>query len=278
MIGLKSISALPAIQFDGLYRVLGCLPETNESRSRFPVFGSQMAAPLDPSQWQEIDLEWYAAPTLDQKMTSACVSFCCTSGMHMAYLQSGRPLVEFHPFFVYGLINGGRDAGAMISDGLMALKNYGICQKDEMPPNVMFQQQFPKQAFENAKRFRLGQAYQCPTFESICSAISLGFMCPLGIFVGNNFSQVDAQGVAPLPAGNGGGGHCILGMGLKKSTRFGWLIKIKNSWGSKYGINGYAYIHKGHFQRMQPDAFAIQSVIDDPQDNTPVDEVPVANQ
>ena len=32
-------------------------------------------------------------------------------------------------------------------------------------------------------------------------------------------------------------------------------------------MNGFSYIHKGHFQIMQPDAFAVQSVIDAVQDN-----------
>jgi hypothetical protein len=275
MIGKLSISHLPAILFDGVYRVLACIPETEESKAAFPVFGSQMATQLDPSQWQEIDMSWYNPPIWDQGMTSSCVGQGCTAGMQVCYMQSGRPLVEFNPYFCYGLINGGRDQGAMISDGLKALQQYGTCQKDALPNGVMFKNQFPQTAYENAKRFKLAQAYRCPDFNSICSAITLGFVTPLGIWVGDNFSQVDSQGVAPVPAG-GGGGHCILGVGLKKSARYGWMIKIQNSWGKRFGVNGYAYIHKGHFQRMQPDAFAIQSVIDDPQDNTPADEVPVA--
>jgi C1A family cysteine protease len=139
----------------------------------------------------------------------------------------------------------------------------------------MFQNQFPQKAFENAKRFKLVQAFKCGSFEDICSAITLGFVCPLGIYVDQNFSRIDSDGVAGVPSGMNGGGHCILGMGLKKSSRYGWVIKIQNSWGGNFGRNGYAYIHKAHFQKMNPDAFAIQSIIDDPQDSTPIDEVPV---
>ena len=275
MIGKFSISNLPAVLFDGVYRVLACIPETEESKARFPKFGAFNAAPLDPSTWREIDFSWYNPPVLDQGMTSSCVGHCAADGMHMSYLQSGRQLVQFSPFFTYGLINGGRDAGAMISDALMALKQYGICPKDDLPPGVMFQNQFPQKAFDNAKRFKLSQAYQCPNFETICAAISVGFPVSLGIFVGNNFSNVDANGVCPLPSGQGGGGHCILGCGIKKSAQYGWLIKIMNSWGPRFGNKGYAYIHKGHFSRMQPDAFAFQSVIDDPQDSGD-NQVPVA--
>lgn len=275
-IGKLSISNLPAVLFDGFYRVLACIPETEASVAAFPRFGAfRTAGPLDPSQWMEIDLTWYKNPIWDQAMTSSCVGQGTTAGMQICYMQSGRPLTEFNPYFCYGLINGGRDAGAMISDGLKALMQYGTCPKNDLPAGVMFQNQFPQQAFVNAKRFRLAQAYKCSNFEEICSAITLGFVCPLGIYVDQNFSRVDSEGVAGTPTGMQGGGHCILGMGLKKSSRYGWMIKIQNSWGTRFGVNGHAYIHKGHFQRMNPDAFAIQSVMDDPQDVTPIDEVPV---
>lgn len=274
-IGKLSISHLPSVNFDGTYYVLACLPETEESVKDFPKFGARLAAALDPSQWMEIDLQWYKNPMWDQRMTSSCVGQGITAGMQICYMQSGRSLIEFNPYFAYGLINGGRDAGAMISDGLKALMRYGTCLKNDLEPGIMFQHQFPQKAFENAKRFRLVQAFKCNNFEDICSAITLGFVCPLGIYVDQNFSRLDNEGVAGTPSGGQGGGHCILGMGLKKSSRYGWCIKIQNSWDTRYGINGYAYIHKGHFQKMNPDAFAIQSIIDDPQDNTPIDEVPV---
>ncbi len=274
MIGKLSISNLPAIKFDGIYRVLGCIPSSPESLVGIPLFANRFAAALDPSQWQEIDLSWHKPPILDQGASSSCVGQAACAGMEVCYMQSGRPLVEFNPYFVYGLINNGRDAGAMISDSLKAMIQYGICQKENLPNGVMFKNQFPQTAYTNATRFKLAQAYRCPTFNDICSALSLGFVTPLGIMVGNNFPQLDSEGVCPLPAG-GGGGHAILGVGLKKSQRYGWLIKIMNSWSSRFGMNGYAYIHKGHFQSMMPDAFAIQAVIDDPQDNSPADEVPV---
>jgi hypothetical protein len=277
-IGNFSISNLPAVKFDGVYRVLACIPSSEESLADFPKFSANRGfnAALDPSLWKEIDLQWYGNPIWDQLMSSSCVGQSTTAGMQMCYMQSGRSLQEFNPYFVYGLINGGRDAGAMISHALTALKQYGTCLKDDIPRGAMFKNQFPQKAFENAKRFRLSMAFRCDDFEDCCAAITLGFVCPLGILVGDNFPNLDSQAVAPLPRG-GGGGHALLGIGLKKSSRYGWLIKLQNSWGRRFGINGYCYIHKGHFQHMRPDAFAIQAIIDDPLDNTPNDEVPIVN-
>lgn len=256
----SSISNLPSIKVDGIYRVLGCIFSTPASLVGFTPLRAIRSFNLDPSQWKEVDYQWYKNPINDQGSTSSCVGQGCSAGMHIAYQQSGRSFVEFNPYFLYGLVNGGRDAGAMISDALNALKEYGICEKNEIRPGMMYKNQFPAAAFENAKKYKLLQAFRCETFEEICTAITMGFSCPLGIFVDENFSRLDGQGVCGVPNSTRGGGHCILGMGLKKSSRYGWLIKIQNSWG-RWGMKGYGYIHKGHFSRMHPDAFAIQSII-----------------
>jgi len=230
-IGKLSINDFPSIKFDGFYRVLACIPETVESKLGFSKFGMMMAAPLDPSQWREIDLQWYNNPIWNQGQTSSCASQSSNAGMQLCYMQSGRPLVEFNPYFTYGLVNNGRDSGSMISDCLQALLQTGACPKNDLPSGIMFKNQFPDTAYKASSRFKLAQAYRCDTFEEICAAITLGFVCPLGIFVDETFPRIDSQGVSPVPQTSRGGGHAILGIGLKKSSRYGWLIKIQNSWG-----------------------------------------------
>lgn len=269
-----SNTTLPGVWFDGCYRVLACTPETPESVAAFPSFGSAFmgAGPVEP---QEIDLTWYGTDILNQLATSSCMGHAVGTGLEYGWMQGGRPKKNFNPYFTYGLCNGGRDQGSMISDGLKVSMQYGICEREALPRGVMYQNQFPRSAFDNASRFKLAQAFRCDTFEDILRAISLGFPVPLGIMVGNNFPNLDSDGVAPLPGG-GGGGHAILGVGTKKHRRYGWLVKIQNSWGKNFGMNGFAYLHAGHFRYMRPDAFAIQSMADDPQDSTPADEVPVA--
>ena len=107
----------------------------------------------------------------------------------------------------------------------------------------------------------LVKAYRCENFDDICSAIALGFTVPLGIMVDASFPNLDGEGVSPLPASKGGG-HAILGVGLKRSDRFGWLVKIQNSWGRTFGLNGYCYLRREHFRKINPDAFAIQCMSD----------------
>lgn len=266
-----SQSNLPAVYHNGVWFVLGYIPSTPDKLAAFPTW-SDANHTLPQSEWREIDLDIYDLPVKNQGSTSSCVGHGATSGMEMCVRQSGRPQETMSPYFTYAQINGDRDQGAMISDALTSLMKTGACPIGLAPRGAMYKQQFPSSCFEAAKGWRLLKAFRCDSFEEIASAITLGFPVPLGIMVGQNFGQLDSDGVAPLPGG-GGGGHCILGVGLKKLRR-GWVIKIHNSWGVSWGMNGRAFITPNHFRYMQPDAFAIQSVSDDPGDNTPDDEVP----
>lgn len=267
MIGPFSISNLPSVKFDGVYRVLGCIPSDNNHD--LPNFGEYMAVGATTHELREIDISWQSGNILDQKSTSSCVAQACANGMEIVWKQVGNTPQTFNPYFTYALINKGRDAGAMISDGLMALKQFGACPEGVLPNNLIFKNQLSQEAYNAAARFKLLKAYKCVDFDEVCQAINLGFSCPLGILVGRNFHQLDQEGVSPLPNG-GGGGHALLGVGLKLSQRYGWLIKVENSWGKNFGRNGFCYLRREHFQYMPTDAFAIVYPSENPQNNTPV--------
>jgi len=261
-INYLSISNLPAIYLDGLYRVLGCVPSSPESKAEFPSFAAEHRSAIAGLQWREIDLSHYNPTIENQGTSSSCVGWGCGSGMEVSWMQMGRQKKEFSAWFLYGLINNGRDRGAMISDALRSLMSVGICPKEDVAPGLMYKHQFSQRAFESAKSYKLLKAFRCDSFDEICAALSLGFTVPLGIMVGSNFPSIDGNGIAPLP-GRGGGGHCILGCGLK-NLNGEWLVKIFNSWGKNFGMNGYCYLRREHFSRINPDAFAIQ-LMSDPQ-------------
>lgn len=267
-----SVNTLPSVEFEGRYYVLGCLAA--KPMCGLPEFEAANQV-LPESEWREIDLSHYGVPILDQAMTSSCVGHAADSAVEIAWAQAGKPLKRFSPYFIYGNINGGRDQGAIISDAMESLLADGVAPLETMPRGVMYRNQFPTAAVMAAKRFRATKAWVCRTWEAICTSITLGRPTPLGILVGQNFPNLDSDGVAPLPNG-GGGGHAILGLGLRRHPRRGWQIKIQNSWSARFGMGGFCYITRNHFQYMMIDAFSLVATMDDPMDDTPVDEVPVA--
>lgn len=261
----------PSIYFDGYYRVLSHTPSPIND---LPLFGDNFATAA-PFQLQDIDLSWESHRILNQKNTSSCVAHATATGMEILYKQRQNVEKNFNPFFTYALINGGRDNGSYISDAMDAVMKYGICEVGAFPSDrVYYKNSLNKSAYENALRFKLDKAYKCTSFDQICQAINLGFVVNIGIYVGDNFVNVDSEGIAPLPRG-GGGGHSMLACGIKHHAKYGWLVKVQNSWGSNFGNNGYCYLRKEAFNGRDLDCFAFQGVLDDPKDTNTADDVPV---
>lgn len=264
--------SFPSIYFDGYYRVLShTLSPEDDGLPHFSSSGLGFSGSL-----RDIDMSWQGHRILNQKNTSSCVAHATVAGMEILYKQRQDMTKDFNPFFHYALINGGEDEGAYISDSLKIMQQYGICELSAFPSDkVYYKSSLTKSAYDNALRYKLDKAYRCTTFEEVCSALNLGFVVNIGIMVGSNFTRVDSEGMAPLPNG-GGGGHSMLACGLKYHNKWGWTVKLQNSWGANFGQNGYCYVRKEHFTYYSRlDCFAFQGVIDDPKDPVPQDDVPI---
>jgi hypothetical protein len=259
------VNQLPYVIHNGVRRVLACLPPV--AKCGLPKFSDKNAG-LTKAQWQEIDLSHFVFSIFDQGQTSSCVGQGTTKGIEVCINQTQSEKIGLNPYFTYGLVNGGHDKGAVISQALQALKKYGTCSQDAAPMHLLFPNQLSQVEYANAIKHKIVEAYQCVTFDDICAALSKGFPVPFGIYVGNNFDQVDRDLICPLPDG-GGGGHCMLALGLKNHPRWGWIIKLVNSWGITFGDKGFAYIRQAHFDR-RVDAFAIEAITPDSNNEPPI--------
>jgi C1A family cysteine protease len=264
------MSDLPSIEFDGIYRVLGCLPNTQ--KNVYPKLSASFRGAAS-FPIQEIDFSWFKNRIMNQGATNSCVGHGSIAAMETSYKQAGNVATEFSPYFTYAQINNGYDDGANIIAALKSLENIGAAPLADIPKGAMYKKQMPKQAYEDAARFKLTKAFECESFEDILQALVLGFPVVFGIDVGNNFSSVDANGVPPIRF-RSAGGHCMCAVGIKKNPTYGWTIRTQNSWGTNFGINGYCYLTKDHFANNDYGAFAVQSIMDDPLDKDPSDDVP----
>lgn len=251
---------LPYVESDGVPRVLACLPPRPGSGGLPKWSASQPTLPR--SQWRAVSYARPDLPVLDQGPYGSCVGHGACSGFTLAWLLGGGTFHRLSSCFLYGLINGGRDAGAVVSDAMTTLEATGICLEDEVPEGMIYRSRFPVSAFDTARRFRLSMAYHCRTFDEIGSALQLGFIPVYGIQVGPDFGQLDEEGVAPV---GGRGGHCLFGRGMKLSRQGEWLIETQNSWGERFGLHGACYLREAHFGD-DCDAFAIQATCEDPQE------------
>jgi len=250
------------------YRVLGCLPPEPKLLGAAQRYGDSY--PL-VTELDERDYEFYGSPKRDQKNHGSCAGQAGVCALDITLRMIGEQPPVLSATMPYALANGGRDEGSSMSMILKILIQVGTCLDSTMPWNKIYKHQIPPKAYEEAKLYRVRQAYLCRSYEELCSAICQGFPVSLGIMVGDNLGELDSEGICPLPR-RVLGGHAMCGIGLKKSTRTGeWLIKVQNSWTSRWGINGCAYIRKAHFGHIM-DGYAVvyPQELRDPRDAPPV--------
>ena len=255
---------------DGVHRVLGVLPP-HEMTVAIPRF-AEVYGVLPASEWRPLSMRHYGVPISDQGSSSACGGFSSSTCLNIAWGASGQLSEMFSPWWLYSLANGGRDEGVILSDIFRAIQSQGAAPSKVVPAGAMFPSQMPNATREVAKKYKFRLTY-CKTWEEICTALTLAKPVVVGILVGRNFGQLDSEGVSPLPD-RVIGGHALARDGLRKSSRYGWVLDGPNSWGTRFGVNGYCALHKGHFE-ARVDAFAVEAALDNP-DTDPTDPPPVA--
>lgn len=242
---------------------LGCLPRQAAVGALFPTLDSNPETPLIPrAQWASLDFSHFVPKILDQDGIGACNAFAAVQAFHVIRKQAGLPFVELSAGNLYGQINGGVDRGSLLGDAVKALKDTGACKAATIGQLDWRPNRWPRNWQEEAKRFRILEAYDCPSFDHIASAILYGFPVDFGIFVGTRFQPDQRSGWLPDYVG-GGGGHAMCGVGLAYDDRRGWGIITANSWGERWGKDGFCIVPESYFRRSAfTDAWAVRGVID----------------
>jgi hypothetical protein len=260
-------SGLPMHDDGQQWRVLGCLPATRE----FGLPGFAEAFPVLPeNSWEETAVDISQIPVFNQGQHGSCTGHGSVTAFTFSWLLSGQPLYVFSPTSVYARINGGKDQGAMVGDALKALQQYGTCFMEQFGEDKIYTTQMQQDAMQTATRFRVNEAYKINSWEEMCTALTMGLVVVSGLAVGQNFSNLDSNGVCPIPD-RVIGGHCLAHYGLKK-VGGAWVAATRNSWGTTWGMNGNCFIQKGIYDPrfgFPFDAFAIGGVLSDPQGNEP---------
>jgi hypothetical protein len=260
------------LDHDGVPRILGRLTPRPDLGRMKSWRATQTMIPRD--QWEDRDYSRFDAPILDQGQTGSCVGHASASALARAWMKMGHPARRFSACYIYGKINGGRDQGAVVSDAMNELLRGGACLEETVPEGMIYERRFPPGADAEAAKYRADDCYHLGTFDEIGSAIMMGDDVVFGILVGNQFSNLNAEGIPPV---GGNGGHALHGCGLVRLKDGAWGVKTQNSWRKDWGMDGYCILIEKHFTYGQNfmgglDAFAIRSTRDAPDDadNPPV--------
>lgn len=204
-----------------------------------------------------------------------CASQATAGGMEVARLANGKTYRKLSAVFMYAQVNGGVDQGSRISDMIACAKSMGTCLYELGPDDGRFRKnQFSSDAYKQASRFRVLDAFRVRTFEEMCSALSLGRPVVSGFACGANFTKGNwgDNEVAPLPD-QLVGGHAVLHVGIKIVNGVP-LIETVNSWAG-WNRDGCTWMRREHWDAKYGfpfEAYAIVNMMDDPQDTS--DDIP----
>jgi len=210
-------------------------------------------------RWQAISLRHYVDYVLDQNGYNSCVGAAGVAAVMAARRQLGLSPIELSIGSLYGQINGGVDRGCELHASVMALKTIGCCPVDVIQHCNWQQKYWPKGWKKIAKQYRIVEAYDCQTFDEIASALQCGYVVCYGIFIPSSFMDVKSDGIVPSRVRYKDiiGAHAMLAIGMKKIRRR-WYLETQNSWGVKWGNNGFCYIPESYLDVPQVDAWALR--------------------
>jgi len=174
--------------------------------------------------------------TKNQSMMSACCGYAYALALEKARILFGLIWVKLSGDYIYSLINGGRDAGAMLDDGAKASEEQGIAPEELVK---QWEYRFSKmsQAARNAaKNFRAFEAYRVDSDEGLASGLANGFIGVIATeFDQGRMASLDSDGISA--SSNGGGNHAE-NVDDVTIMRGKYVYDVHNSHSNRFGQNG----------------------------------------
>lgn len=245
-------------------RAMGNLPPPeNKTRAVFAKFGSAPNVPLIPrDQWKTVNLGAFLPPVYDQNGIGACNAFATCTVFEGCRAQAGLPYVKTSTGFLYGAINGGVDQGSFLEDALEWMQTVGTVKGTTVGPLDWRKGRGLKDnaaARSEAKSYKIVEAYECPTFAHMASALQQGFFINEGLMWYNNYTP-GREGWLPAKGVGAAGGHALCGYGLA-AYNGQWGILTRNSWSAQWGVGGNCIIPESCFDSRVGGFWAVRAVV-----------------
>lgn len=232
---------------DGQVRVLNLQPSDPEKVKRLVSAAPPLAIPLD--QIRPFDLWPSEVKIKDQDGRGACNGHAAATAMEFSRAMQGLAHAPLSAWWVYGKLVKGWDRGSNIMDALALCQQEGVATEADVEYGN-FSGRYSAQAAAAAARFKLeigssiGQDY-----EAIVTAVALrrGVNLALRATAGWSSGNLDADGCPPV--GRGACNHAVMvGGGIKRAANGEILIRMANSWGVRWGVNGYCWLRRAHIE------------------------------
>jgi hypothetical protein len=251
-----------------VYKLGNRLPELGKLKAEWPLYGSVPSAPLIPrGDWPKYAAKAFTPnphlPSVhDQNGYGMCNASATCAAMEYCRAVQGLKFVKLSAGHLYGRINGGRDQGSLLEDGLEAAMKVGVATVGACP--YLQWRSRPPGSDEQARHFRVLESFLCPTFDHVFSAVCMGFGMITGIRWYDNFTP-NEQGWLPRAGRGRWGGHAIFGHTpvVDESDPGHFGVEHTNSWTERYGKQGRFVIGEEHYSGPVGGWWAVRAVTDE---------------
>lgn len=197
-----------------------------------------------------VDMRAQCSPIVDQGHLGSCTANAIASGLReFLLLQSGQELTRLSRLFLYWHERDiehtvDEDSGAMLRDGMRVLQKIGVCPEADYPYEIShFTDRPSTQAEQDASTYKISEYHRVANIQLLKAALAGGLPVVIGFKVYESFeSQETAQtGIVQIPDPTMEqllGGHAVLAVGYEDEKNH---VIIRNSWGEKWGDQGYCY-------------------------------------
>jgi C1A family cysteine protease len=217
-----------------------------------------------------VDLSNSFGPCDDQGDLGSCTAHAISGAIEFDRVKQKLEFFDVSRLFIYynereaeNTIN--EDAGAYIRTGIKSLANVGYCHESLWPYDISKFTNKPQQsAYDEAVKYKALSYYRIDNSKllHLKACLAGGFPFVFGVSIYQSFYDGDAnKGLVPMPGAHDEnlGGHCILAVGYEDSKS---VFKIRNSWGTGCGDNGYYYLPYDYLTNTQlaDDFWTVRSI------------------
>lgn len=165
----------------------------------------------------------------------SCNGYACAKALEKSRVLLGMEHIALSGEGVYAQINGGRDRGSMLNDGMKCLMESGAPPESMVPHETYIWSRVSDEAKQSMGEFQARECYRIDDEMELAAANAADFVCVVGIHAGGSFSRIGSDGV--LGYANGGGNHSVQVDDVRVVD--GELqFRMANSWGTRFGKDG----------------------------------------
>ena len=196
---------------------------------------------------------------LIQKSQGACQGHAISSALELcsciAIGEKSLELSRAMGYYETQRLDGIRgDKGSTISGGAKLAMNTGICTEDLWPYPSKYSNKRPSNynaVLSSAKRFKVGKRVRIESWDGFTTFLEAGLGA---ISLGIRWNKsVNREHVTDFRCG--GGGHALSAAQMSKKRP--GEIDILNSWGTRWGDNGWATWNQKAVEKMFRDKFTV---------------------